>query len=157
MPNQTLSVDLTLYMSKYKNVFASSYIMFQYWNGTDNLNPSSWETTCLFDMVITMAADVLAIQEAGFRIEEAFAGLVYYFSKRPTNFITITMGVLSHYQADVSLLWDYFIQPPPQIWVNIVSGNGWAFVWCQAITWTNADILSTGPIGALFSESWIKL
>ena len=29
--------------------------------------------------------------------------------------------------------------------VIIGSGNGLAPVWCQAITWTNADLLSIGP------------
>ena len=30
-------------------------------------------------------------------------------------------------------------------WVGIGSGNGFLPVWCQAIIWTNATILSTGP------------
>ena len=42
-------------------------------------------------------------------------------------------------------------------WVIIGSGNGLAPVWCQAITWTNADSLSICPVGTCFSEIWIKI
>ena len=31
--------------------------------------------------------------------------------------------------------------------VNIASGNGLLLIWHQAITWTNADLLSIGPQG----------
>ena len=37
-------------------------------------------------------------------------------------------------------------------WVSIGSGNGLAPVWRQAIAWTNADLLSIGPLGTNFSE-----
>ena len=33
------------------------------------------------------------------------------------------------------------------IWQNIGSGNGLAPIWCQAITWTNVDLLSIGLWG----------
>ena len=36
------------------------------------------------------------------------------------------------------------------------SGNGLSPVRRQAITWTNADLLSIGPSGTNFSEIWIK-
>ena len=42
-------------------------------------------------------------------------------------------------------------------WVIIASGNGLSPVRQQAITWTNADILSIGPPGANFPEIWIKV
>ena len=45
----------------------------------------------------------------------------------------------------------------PLNWVSIGSGNGLSPVWCQAITWTNADFLSTGPLGTNFSEIQIKM
>ena len=37
------------------------------------------------------------------------------------------------------------------------SGNGLSPVWRQAITWTNADLLSIRPLGTNFSEIWIKI
>ena len=36
--------------------------------------------------------------------------------------------------------------------VRIGSGNGLVPVWRQAITWTNADLLSIGPLGTNFTE-----
>ena len=42
-------------------------------------------------------------------------------------------------------------------WVNIDSGNGLAPVRRQAITWTNADLLSIGPLGTNFSEILIEI
>ena len=30
-------------------------------------------------------------------------------------------------------------------------------IWCQAVTWTSADILLIGPFGTNFSELWIQL
>ena len=41
-------------------------------------------------------------------------------------------------------------------WVSIGSGNGLSPIRCQAITWTNADLLSIGPLGTNFSDIWIK-
>ena len=46
-----------------------------------------------------------------------------------------------------------------------VKGNAMPPIQCQAITWTNADILSTGPLGNQFDEilhkiqtfTWINL
>ena len=42
-------------------------------------------------------------------------------------------------------------------WVSIGSGNGLSSVRCQAITWTNADLLSVGPLGTNFSEILIEI
>ena len=42
-------------------------------------------------------------------------------------------------------------------WVSIGSDNGLAPVRRQAITWTNADLLSIGPLGTYLSEIWIKI
>ena len=42
-------------------------------------------------------------------------------------------------------------------WVNIGSGNGLSPVRRQAITWTNADLLSIGPLGTNFREIWIEI
>ena len=44
------------------------------------------------------------------------------------------------------------------IWVKVGSGNGLFPVWCQAITWNYAVLLSTGPIGVnlTLSEICIK-
>ena len=42
-------------------------------------------------------------------------------------------------------------------WSSLVSGNGLLPVWHQAITWTNADSLSTGLQGTNFSEIWIRI
>ena len=42
-------------------------------------------------------------------------------------------------------------------WVSIGSGNGLSAVQCQAITWTNADLLSMGRLGTNFSETQIKI
>ena len=41
--------------------------------------------------------------------------------------------------------------------VSIVSGNGLSSVRRQAITWTNAGLLSFGPFGTNFSEIWIEI
>ena len=49
---------------------------------------------------------------------------------------------------------------PPNVslnWVSIGSGNGLSPVQRQAITWTNAGLLSTGPLGTIFHEIWIKI
>ena len=40
---------------------------------------------------------------------------------------------------------------------SIGSDNGLLPVWHQAITWTNADLLSIGPLGTKFSELWFKI
>ena len=42
-------------------------------------------------------------------------------------------------------------------WVSIGPGNGLSPVRCQAITWTNAGLLSIGPLGTNFSETRIKI
>ena len=42
-------------------------------------------------------------------------------------------------------------------WVITGSGNGLLPVQCQAITWTNADLLSFGPLERNFSEIWLKI
>ena len=42
-------------------------------------------------------------------------------------------------------------------WAIIGSCNGLSPVRCQAITWTNADLLSIGLLGTNFSESWIRI
>ena len=42
-------------------------------------------------------------------------------------------------------------------WHHISSGNGLQPVWRQTITWTNADVLSIGPLGTNFSEIRIKI
>ena len=42
-------------------------------------------------------------------------------------------------------------------WINTASGNGLSPVRCQAITWTNADLSSIGPLWTNFSEIWIKI
>ena len=41
-------------------------------------------------------------------------------------------------------------------WINIGSGNGLSPIRCQAITWTNAALMSIWPLGTNFSEIWIK-
>ena len=43
------------------------------------------------------------------------------------------------------------------IWVSIVSGNGLPPLQCQAITWTNTDLLWMRPLGTNFSEIWIEI
>ena len=42
-------------------------------------------------------------------------------------------------------------------WAIIGSGNGLSPIWCQAITWTNAGLLSIGLLGTNFSEFWIRI
>ena len=42
-------------------------------------------------------------------------------------------------------------------WVIIGPGNGLSLVRCQAITWTNAGLLSIGLMGTYFSEIWIEI
>ena len=42
-------------------------------------------------------------------------------------------------------------------WVSTGLGNGLSPVRCQAITWTNADLLSIEPLGTNFSESRIEM
>ena len=42
-------------------------------------------------------------------------------------------------------------------WVSIGSDNGLSPVWCQAITWTNAVLLSIRLLGTNFSEILIKI
>ena len=42
-------------------------------------------------------------------------------------------------------------------WVSFGSGNGLLPVGHQAITWTNPDLLSIGPLGTNFSEIWIEI
>ena len=49
----------------------------------------------------------------------------------------------------------YCIEVLPR--VSIGSGNGLPPVQCQAITWTNTDSWSIGPLGTNFSEIWIKI
>ena len=41
--------------------------------------------------------------------------------------------------------------------INMDSGNGSSPVRCQAITWTNAYLLSKAPSGFNLSENWIKI
>ena len=42
-------------------------------------------------------------------------------------------------------------------WVSIDSGNGLSPLRCQAITWTNAGLLSIGLLGTNFSEIRIRI
>ena len=42
-------------------------------------------------------------------------------------------------------------------WVDIGSDNGLSPVRRQAITWTNAGLLSIGPLGTNFSENLINI
>ena len=42
-------------------------------------------------------------------------------------------------------------------WAIIGSGNGLSPVWCQAVTWTNADFLLITPLGTDFNEILIKI
>ena len=44
-----------------------------------------------------------------------------------------------------------------QIWLNIVSGNGLSPARRQAITWTNAGLLSMGLMETSVSEIWIGI
>ena len=46
---------------------------------------------------------------------------------------------------------------PSVNWVSIGSGNGLSPGRCQAITWTNAGLLSIGPLGPNLCEVWIKI
>ena len=41
--------------------------------------------------------------------------------------------------------------------VSIGSGNGLSLVWCQAITWTNAHLLTIEPVGTKFGEIQNKI
>ena len=43
------------------------------------------------------------------------------------------------------------------VYVGIGSGNGSSTVRCLAITWTNFDVLSIGPLGTKFSKIWIEM
>ena len=43
------------------------------------------------------------------------------------------------------------------ILVNIGSGNDLTPAWCQAIPWTNADLLLNDPLGTNFNEVWIEI
>ena len=42
-------------------------------------------------------------------------------------------------------------------WVFIGPDNGLVPVWHQAITWTNAALLSIGLMGTYFSEIWLGI
>ena len=42
-------------------------------------------------------------------------------------------------------------------WINIGSGNGLSPDWHQAITWTNAALLSIIPLRTNYSEIWINI
>ena len=42
-------------------------------------------------------------------------------------------------------------------WIGVSSGNGMSPVRHQAITWTNANLLSIGPLGTNFCEIRIKM
>ena len=42
-------------------------------------------------------------------------------------------------------------------WISIGSGNGLVPAWHQAITWTNAALLSIELLGTKFSEIWIRI
>ena len=42
-------------------------------------------------------------------------------------------------------------------WVTLCTGNDFSPVWRQAITWTNADLLSFGPLGTNFIEIRIEI
>ena len=41
--------------------------------------------------------------------------------------------------------------------VSIGSNNGLSPIWLQAIIWTNAELLSIGPLGTKFSEIQVKI
>ena len=58
----------------------------------------------------------------------------------------------------LSLVWSliHFPQVPHIYFSEIGSGNELSPVWHQAITWTNADLLSIRPLVMNFSEIWIK-
>ena len=43
-----------------------------------------------------------------------------------------------------------------QRWASVGSGNGLSPIWRQAITWTNAGLLSNGLLWTNFSETQIK-
>ena len=45
----------------------------------------------------------------------------------------------------------------PVNWVSIGSDNGLSPIRRQAITWTNADLLSNGPSGTNVNEIWIEI
>ena len=42
-------------------------------------------------------------------------------------------------------------------WISIGSGNGLAPSWCQAITWTSADLFSIGSFQIYYNEISTKI
>ena len=65
----------------------------------------------------------------------------------------VVRGGISHYLKLISPLCRIYATVN---WVSIGSDNGLSPVRRQAITWTNADLLSIGPFRTNFSEVWIK-
>ena len=43
------------------------------------------------------------------------------------------------------------------IQISIGSDNGFSLIWRQTIIYTNAGLLSIGPLGTNFSEIWIEI
>ena len=71
---------------------------------------------------------------------------------------------LSSWETSLSLFQFHWLTHPPlvpHICVNkltiIGSENGLSPIWRQAIIWTNAGLLSIGPLGTNFSEVLIKI
>ena len=65
-------------------------------------------------------------------------------------------------QSDSMFTYSKLISPSGRIyvsvnWVSIGSDNGLLPAWHQAITWTNAHLLSIGPLEKNFNEIWTKI
>ena len=79
-----------------------------------------------------------------------------YTETRPRLTVVVAYGLVP--------IWRHSLTHLPQCriyaslnWVSIGSDNGMSPVRRQAITWTNADLLSIGLLGTYFSEIWIGI
>ena len=64
---------------------------------------------------------------------------------------------LSQYKYHVCCFHDFNSSPPSAAYMRWWTGSALYPIWCQAITWTNARLFSTWPLGTNFSEILFKI
>ena len=93
-----------------------------------------------------------------YRHIQMFQGIIELMPINPFNFLTYLNSSLCFLCPNIT-----FNSSPPSAaymrhyWVSIGSSNGLLSVQPQAITWTNAGLLSIGHLGTNFSEIQIEI
>ena len=93
-----------------------------------------------------------------YRHIQMFQGIIELMPINPFNFLTYLNSSLCFLCPNIT-----FNSSPPSAaymrhyWVSIGSSNGLLSVQRQAITWTNAGLLSIGHLGTNFSEIQIEI